>query len=318
MGEKTRFQKLMSWFKKNQDDVEFVHSCLQFINLIIHSVNLMNYRVHLQYEFELLGLDLMLKHVKTIDCDKIKLQLQAFEDNMMDVGVLMTDADAKLRSEQEVQNLYNRVDDLNSTIQDNEYEAMSKICELEKQLSGRQDEIEKMKGTGRGVFALPGVHYPGKQGEGLGGGAGAGAGAGMGPGAGAGSGGGAAQQQAAQAQAKQEAQIERAHAVYQEQVQQAEAQGLPPPPPPAGLPPMTKKPKMPDMPDEEEKGGFKVKTAKLPSSKPKKDTPPPPPPPPKSDAPPPPPPPGAPPPPGITLHLNYISNYISDYISNYI
>jgi len=48
MGEKTRFQKLMYWFKKHQDDLEFVHSCLQFINLIIHSVNVMNYRVHLQ------------------------------------------------------------------------------------------------------------------------------------------------------------------------------------------------------------------------------------------------------------------------------
>ena len=60
---------------------------------------------------------------------------------------------------------------------DNEYEAMSKICELEKQLAGRQEEIEKLKGAGRGVYALPGVHYAGKPGEGLGG-----LGPGLGPG----------------------------------------------------------------------------------------------------------------------------------------
>ena len=113
---------------------------------------------------------------------------------MMDVSILMNDADAKIRSEQEVQNLYNRVDDLNAQIQDNEYEAMSKICELEKQLQSRQEEIEKAKGAGRGVFALPGVHYQGKPGEGMGG-------AGLGPGAGGGAGAGAAG--AAQAQAQE-------------------------------------------------------------------------------------------------------------------
>ena len=32
-----------------------------------------------------------------------------------------------------------------------------KICELEKQLNMKTEEIEKMKGTGRGVYALPGI-----------------------------------------------------------------------------------------------------------------------------------------------------------------
>jgi hypothetical protein len=72
---------------------------------------------------------------------------------------------------------------------------MSKICELEKQLAGRQEEIEKIKGGGRGVYALPGVHYAGKPGEGLGGlgpglGPGSGGGGGGGPGLGPGGGGG--------------------------------------------------------------------------------------------------------------------------------
>jgi len=32
-------------------------ACMQFINIIVHSVEDVNFRVHLQHEFSLLGLD---------------------------------------------------------------------------------------------------------------------------------------------------------------------------------------------------------------------------------------------------------------------
>lgn len=32
-------------------------ACMQFINIVVHSVENMNFRVHLQYEFTQLGLD---------------------------------------------------------------------------------------------------------------------------------------------------------------------------------------------------------------------------------------------------------------------
>ncbi len=32
-------------------------ACMQFINIMVHSVEDMNFRVHLQYEFTKLGLD---------------------------------------------------------------------------------------------------------------------------------------------------------------------------------------------------------------------------------------------------------------------
>lgn len=32
-------------------------ACMQFINIVVHSVEDMNFRVHLQYEFTKLGLD---------------------------------------------------------------------------------------------------------------------------------------------------------------------------------------------------------------------------------------------------------------------
>jgi len=39
------------------DRSAFQVSCMQFINIVVHSVEDMNYRVHLQHEFTLLGLD---------------------------------------------------------------------------------------------------------------------------------------------------------------------------------------------------------------------------------------------------------------------
>lgn len=35
----------------------FQVACMQFINIVVHSVEDMNFRVHLQYEFTKLGLD---------------------------------------------------------------------------------------------------------------------------------------------------------------------------------------------------------------------------------------------------------------------
>ena len=76
---------------------------------------------------------------------------------MMDVSVLQHDAESKIQAEVKVETLHNRLADLHASIHDQEYEAMSKICELEKQLNMKTEEIEKMKGTGRGVYALPGI-----------------------------------------------------------------------------------------------------------------------------------------------------------------
>ena len=79
------------------------------------------------------------------ETDKIIEQVKAFEDNMMDVGVLQHDAESKIQAEVKVETLHNRLADLNASIHDQEYEAMSKICELEKQLSMKTEELEKVK-----------------------------------------------------------------------------------------------------------------------------------------------------------------------------
>jgi hypothetical protein len=56
-----RFETLMNYFRKDSNEqdfnIDFMVACMQFINIIVHSTQNMNFRVHLQYEFTNLGLD---------------------------------------------------------------------------------------------------------------------------------------------------------------------------------------------------------------------------------------------------------------------
>ncbi|NXX50784.1 FMNL1 protein, partial [Tricholaema leucomelas] len=56
-GERNRFEKLMEYFRNEDTNIDFMVACMQFINIVVHSVENMNFRVFLQYEFTHLGLD---------------------------------------------------------------------------------------------------------------------------------------------------------------------------------------------------------------------------------------------------------------------
>uniref|UniRef100_A0AAR2JIW1 Formin-like 1a n=1 Tax=Pygocentrus nattereri TaxID=42514 RepID=A0AAR2JIW1_PYGNA len=70
-------------------------ACMQFINIVVHSVENMNFRVHLQYEFTHLGLDQYLETLKLTESEKLQVQIQAYLDNVIDVGALLEDAENK-------------------------------------------------------------------------------------------------------------------------------------------------------------------------------------------------------------------------------
>ncbi|NXO57034.1 FMNL3 protein, partial [Aramus guarauna] len=54
---KHRFERLMDYFRNEDSSIDFMVACMQFINIVVHSVEDMNFRVHLQYEFTKLGLE---------------------------------------------------------------------------------------------------------------------------------------------------------------------------------------------------------------------------------------------------------------------
>uniref|UniRef100_A0A4W5PD17 Formin like 1 n=1 Tax=Hucho hucho TaxID=62062 RepID=A0A4W5PD17_9TELE len=92
-GEKNRFENLMEYFSNDDSNIDFMVACMQFINIVVHSVENMNFRVHLQYEFTHHGLDQYLESLKLTESEKLQVQIQAYLDNVFDVGALLEDAE---------------------------------------------------------------------------------------------------------------------------------------------------------------------------------------------------------------------------------
>ena len=107
MVERRRFQTLMHYFMNHETfDITFMVACMQFINIIVHSVEDMNFRVHLQYEFTQLGLDDYLENkLRNTESEDLQVQIQAYLDNVFDVAALMEDAEHKNSAIEQAQHL---------------------------------------------------------------------------------------------------------------------------------------------------------------------------------------------------------------------
>ncbi|XP_069642872.1 formin-like protein 1 isoform X3 [Haliaeetus albicilla] len=144
-GEKNRFEKLMEYFRNEDTNIDFMVACMQFINIVVHSVENMNFRVFLQYEFTHLGLDQYLESLRLTESDKLQVQIQAYLDNVFDVGAMLEDSETKTAVLEHMEELQEHVSQLTEKLQDAENDSMAKIAELEKQLSQARRELEALR-----------------------------------------------------------------------------------------------------------------------------------------------------------------------------
>ncbi|XP_075758139.1 formin-like protein 3 isoform X2 [Pelodiscus sinensis] len=142
-----RFEKLMEYFRNEDSSIDFMVACMQFINIVVHSVEDMNFRVHLQYEFTKLGLEEFLQKSRHTESEKLQVQIQAYLDNVFDVGGLLEDAETKNVALEKVEELEEHVSHLTEKLLDLENENMMRVAELEKQLLQREKELELIKET---------------------------------------------------------------------------------------------------------------------------------------------------------------------------
>ncbi|CAF0902187.1 unnamed protein product [Adineta ricciae] len=146
--EKHRFETLMKSFTQPSDfNVDYMVACMQFINIIVHSVRDMNYRVYLQEEFKLLGLDECLKKYLEIhsECDLFILHIHAFLDNYFDVGQLLEDSETKQQAIAKVSELEEQLGIANERVQELENGNSNKIAELQKALEFAEEQMENVK-----------------------------------------------------------------------------------------------------------------------------------------------------------------------------
>ncbi|CAF2626482.1 unnamed protein product [Rotaria sp. Silwood2] len=146
--ERHRFETLMKSFTQPLEfNVDYMIACMQFINIIVHSVQDMNYRVYLQEEFKLLGLDECLKKYLEIhsECDLFILQIHAFLDNYFDVGQLLEDSETKQQAITKVAELEEQLGITSERIQELENGNSSKLAELQKALSSAEEQMENVR-----------------------------------------------------------------------------------------------------------------------------------------------------------------------------
>ncbi|KAL7731518.1 hypothetical protein ACLKA6_011984 [Drosophila palustris] len=143
--EKRRFQTLMEYFMNFEAfNIDFMVACMQFMNIVVHSVEDMNYRVHLQYEFTALGLDTYLEKIRMTESEELKVQISAYLDNVFDVAALMEDSETKTSALERVQELE---DQLEREI-DRNSEFLYKYAELETEnltLKAEREQLAVMR-----------------------------------------------------------------------------------------------------------------------------------------------------------------------------
>lgn len=139
--ETLRFETLMNYFKHfDVFHIEFMVACMQFINIVVHSVDDMNYRVHLQHEFSLLGLDPYLVQLQQTESEELKLQILAYLDNVFDVAQLMEDSMAKSACLERIDELEQESSRLKEEMCELESATLQKTAGLEVQLSDLRQE----------------------------------------------------------------------------------------------------------------------------------------------------------------------------------
>lgn len=129
--ERKRFQTLMHYFMNFDNfNIDFMVACMQFINIIVHSVEDMNFRVHLQYEFTQLGLDDYLENkLRNTESEELQVQIQAYLDNVFDVAALMEDAEVKTNAMESVNELSAQLSHTQELVRDwqSRYDAVERV-----------------------------------------------------------------------------------------------------------------------------------------------------------------------------------------------
>lgn len=100
---------------------------MQFVNIVVHSVEDMNFRIHLQYEFTSLGLDGYLERLKFTESEELQVQISAYLDNVFDVAALMEDSETKTAALDRVAELEDEIAQVNNKLNGNIYTDKSLI-----------------------------------------------------------------------------------------------------------------------------------------------------------------------------------------------
>lgn len=146
MKEAKRFSTLMKYFAEPETfQIEFMVACMQFINIVVHSVEEMNFRVSLQWEFHSIGLDNYLERLESNESEELSVQISAYRENQFDVQELFDEAGQKEEAMNRVSDLNEELQRKEELIQDMEQLALEERVEMENVIEELKQEQKKLK-----------------------------------------------------------------------------------------------------------------------------------------------------------------------------
>lgn len=144
-GETKRFETLLDMFINYENfKVDFMVACMQFMNIVVHSVEDINYRVHLQYEFTALGLDDYLEKLRLTESEELQVQISAYLDNVLDVGALMEDSITKTSALEKINELEDELGRANERIAEIERESGFQMANMQTDLQRIRQERDEL------------------------------------------------------------------------------------------------------------------------------------------------------------------------------
>lgn len=143
-GEVKRFETLLDMFVNYEVfKVDFMVACMQFMNIVVHSVEDINYRVHLQYEFTALGLDDYLEKLRLTESEELQVQISAYLDNVFDVSALMEDSITKTAALERINELEDDLGRASDRIAEIEREAAFNIANFQTEMQRIRQERDE-------------------------------------------------------------------------------------------------------------------------------------------------------------------------------
>nr|WAW84859.1 formin-like 1 [Halisarca dujardinii] len=152
-----RFEKLVQVFKESgSDSAEFAIACMNFINVVVHTTEDLNYRVYLQHEFSLLGIDDFLEELeaRSREIPDLKKQIKAYQENYFNVAILLDDSASKGEIVHKVRVLEHQLMEMQGTHKKTEYQSIKKIADVEKKLYQLKKYIKNLHET------IPSIDLP--------------------------------------------------------------------------------------------------------------------------------------------------------------
>ncbi|GAA49591.1 formin-like protein 3, partial [Clonorchis sinensis] len=153
VGEFQRFESLVHYFFTHETsspadeyNVDFMVSCIQFFNIVVHSTDDIMLRVYLQEEFRHLGLVLFLQRLHNRASDRLVRQIEAYNDNEVDVAMLLEDSQARELYQQELEQRETEMFALQTRLGSIQTEHEAKTAELQATLDALQSRCAELEG----------------------------------------------------------------------------------------------------------------------------------------------------------------------------